>query len=893
MNLEAGTRLGPYEIVAPLGAGGMGEVYLARDTRLDREVAVKVLPELLCASADFKQRFEREARTVSSLNHPNICALYDVGSHEGREYLVMELLRGETLAERLKRGPLPADQVRRYGMELADALDRAHRQGIVHRDLKPGNVMLTPSGAKLMDFGLAKPGFPQNAASGLTAVPTQTTPLTAEGTIVGTFQYMSPEQVEGKEADPRSDIFALGAVLYEMATGKRAFEGKTQISVMAAILEKDPPSMSALQPMTPPALERLVYTCLRKNPEERLQSARDVKLHLEWVDEAGSRAGVPAPLAARRRVQHRLAWLAAAAFAIVAAGLGAAYVHATSGRPKPVWSYILPPEKTSFSFDASTGGPVISPDGTRMAFPANDPSGRRLLWVRPLSSLTAQPLEGTEDATFPFWSPDSRWVGFFVSGKLKKIDTFGGPPQTLCDVPGGRGGSWSPKGIIVFAPDVYGGLQRVPSAGGAPTDLIAIDKSRQQTSLRWPCFLPDGRHFIYWGGNPTSTSQTTNGLYLGSLGEPKQSFLFQSDSQGLYAPPGYLLFLRERTLMAQPFDADGLRTTGEAFPVAEEVANPQSFRLGHFSGSLDGRLVYQRGENGRMQVLRLNSSGGDAGSVGEPTDVITIRLSPDGQRLAEEVQDSQTKNVDIWIVDLARGVKTRFTFDPAFDTFPVWSPDGTRLAYSCNEKGHFDIYVKSATGAGDADALLVSDGDKYVTDWSRDGRYLTFTQIDSKGKNLADLFLLPLSGDRKPVPLVQTQFQEGSGVFSPDGRWIAYVSNESGKGEIYITSFPVSGGKWQVSQGGGTNPRWKPDGSGLYFRTPDGKLMAVSVVSKGPAVEVGTPQQEAKIQLGEQASNLWVYDALPKGGGFIVLRPERTESVPLVFVTHWPQGIRR
>ncbi len=435
MDLTNGTKLGPYEIVAPLGAGGMGEVYKALDTRLDREVAVKVLPADLAANPDFKQRFEREAKTISSLSHANICALYDVGHEDGVDFLVMELLEGETLAERLKRGPLPAEQVQRIGIQIAEALDSAHRRGLIHRDLKPGNIMLTASGAKLMDFGLAKPGVVPQGGSSLTAMPTQTTPLTAEGTLVGTFQYMSPEQIEGREADVRSDIFALGSVLYEMATGTRAFEGKSQISVMASILEKDPPSMSELIPMTPPALERLVRTCLAKDPEDRFQSARDVKLQLEWVAEAGSRAGVPAPLVSRRKSRQRLAWGAAAVLFLLASGFAAAYFREASVRPSSVWSYVLPPDKTNFDFDANVGGPVLSPNGKRLVFEANDKTGKRLLWVRPLNSLTANPLEGTDGATFPFWSPDSRSVGFFASGKMKKIDTFGGPPQVLCDAP--------------------------------------------------------------------------------------------------------------------------------------------------------------------------------------------------------------------------------------------------------------------------------------------------------------------------------------------------------------------------------------------------------------------------------------------------------------------------
>jgi Tol biopolymer transport system component len=645
--------------------------------------------------------------------------------------------------------------------------------------------------------------------------------------------------------------------------------------------------------MAPPALERLVQTCFKKDPEERLQSARDVKLHLEWIGEAGSRAGTPAPLATRRKTRQRLAWTLVGACGILAAGFAFAYFREASVRPRPVRSYVLPPEKTSFAFDAATGGPVLSPDGTRMIFAAVDASGKKILWVRPLDSLTAQPLEGTEEASFPFWSPDSRFVGFFVPGKLKKIDTNGGPPQTVCPAANGRGGSWSAKGVMVFAPEIYGGLQRVPSAGGTPTALTELDKSHQQTSHRWPVFLPDGDHFLCWAGNPTSTTQEANGVYLGSLEEKEMRFLVQADSDGLYCPQGYLLFLRDRSLMAQPFDAGGCKTTGEAFPVAEEVANPQSFRRGCFSASRDGSLVYQTGENGRMQAVWLNSTGGDAGTVGDLAFIMAIRLSPDGQRVAEAVQEGQTKNVDLWLLDLARGVKTRFTFDPSPDMNPVWSPDGSRVAFSSNQKTHFDIYAKSATGSGDKEPLLISDADKYTTDWSRDGRYIAYTQLDSRGKTQADIFVLPLAGERKPYAFLQTEFAEGNAVFSPDGHWMAYQSNESGKGEVYVTSFPKAGGKWQVSQGGGAVPRWRHDGAGLYYRMPDGKLMEASIASKGTALEVGTPFQVSKIQLGEFGPNQWVVEPSPKDDRFLVLRPEKTASTPLTLVTHWPEGIKR
>ena len=900
MPLTSGAKLGPYEILAPLGAGGMGEVYRARDTRLDRSVAIKVLPSHLSSDPQRRERFEREAKAISALNHPHICTLHDIGREGETDFLVMELVEGQTLAARLEKGPLSSDLVLRLGIEISDALDKAHRLGIIHRDLKPGNIMLTPrSGSKLLDFGLATPVVtPESAA---TAMLTASKPLTKEGTILGTFHYMAPEQLEGREADARSDIFAFGAVLYEAATGKKAFEGKTTASVIAAVLASEPAPMSTLQPLTPPALERLVKTCLAKDPDERFQSAHDLNLQLRWIAEAGSQAGVPAPVVVRRKLHQQLAWGLAAACLIIAAVFAVAYFRAASVVSRPVRSYILPPEKTEFQFAPSTGGPVLSPDGTRVVFPAHDASGKMLLWVRPLDSLSAQPLQGTEGASYPFWSPDSRFLGFFVPGKLKKIDVSGGPPQTVCDAPSGRGGTWNTDDVIVFTPEVSGPLSRVPAAGGAPAPLTQFDKTLQQTSHRWPVFLPDGRHFVYWAGDPFSAT-ATNGVFLGSLEGKEQHFLFQTESDALYAPPGYLLYMREQSLMAQPFDAGSLKLTGDAFPIAELVANPQNFRLGFFSVSQNGVLIYLTGSGAQARFAWLDANGKQLTVVGDMDFYGQLRLSPDGSHLAEIVNDPLGRNSDIWLIDLGRGVRTRFTFDPAVHYFPVWSPDGTRIAFASSRRGPLNLYVKGSSGAGTEEPLIESDGSKFPTDWSRDGRFIAFNFIDPKGKTNFDIWVLPMFGDRKPFPFLQTQFSEGGAVFSPDGHWIAYQSDESGNTEIYIAPFegqPAAatggpqGGKWQVSQGGGRVPTWRRDGKGLYYLGSEGKLMEAVVTPKGSAVEMGIPHEVLQARFTVLGQFARTYDVSPDGKRFLVLSSEETGATPLTLVTNWTAGLKK
>ncbi len=878
MTLTTGSRLGPYEIASPIGAGGMGEVYKARDTRLERDVAIKILRPSESTSEEMKQRFEREAKAISQLSHPNICALYDVGSHEGTEYLVMEYLEGETLAGRLAKGPMELGQLIPVGIQIADALDRAHRQGIVHRDLKPGNVMLTKGGVKLLDFGLAKTLAPQSAQTQLTSLPTMASPqhLTQQGTILGTFQYMAPEQLEGGEADARSDIFALGAVLFEMATGRKAFEGKSQASLIGAILKENPPSVSSIAPMTPPALDRAIATCLAKDPENRFQTAHDVKLQLQWIAEGGSQAGLPAPVAQRRKSREKLAWALAAAAALAAAGFAFGFVRRAPAHPQVVRFEIpTPPELTTID------APRISPDGKIIAFNATDSSGRSRIWVRALDALKARALDGTEGAGRPFWSPDSRFIGFVAAGKLQKIDVTGGPPQKICDAPGGSDGTWSTSGVILLDGTGPQPIRRVPASGGTAVDFVKQDASRKERTVAWPEFLPDGRHFLYMA---TGEKPEDNVYRIGSLDSTGSKTLASAQTLVSYAPPGYLLFVRDRTLVAQPFDAKALKTTGEPTPLAEQIGT-DSVGLARFSVSRNGTLVYRTGESGNRFVW-MDRSGKEGEAVGDPGDSRNPAFSPDGERLAYDLADSRRGKTDVWIRDLKRGVSSRFTFDTDGAFAPLWSPDGKRVVYTVGN----DLFEKASEGLGEEKPLLKSDELKFACDWSRDGKYIAYS---SQGKETAfDIWILPTFGDMKPVPFVKTPFAELRPVFSPDGRFLAYQSNESGRAEIYVQSFPGPGGKWQISTAGGIEPHWRGDGKELYYRAPDQKLMAVEIQA-GSTVTAGAPQP---LFQGRFDSSVAREHYIPTRDGkrFLVVAPLGREAMtPTTVVLNWHADLGR
>ncbi len=892
MSLAPGTRLGPYEIESPIGAGGMGEVYRARDTRLDRTVAIKVLPSHLCQRPHLKERFEREARTISRLQHPNICTLYDVGHESGIDFLVLEHIEGETLSERLARGPLPLEEVLKRGIEICEGLEKAHRSGVVHRDLKPGNIMLAKTGAKLLDFGLAKP-LEIAPASALTA--SQTLPsrlggdprkvLTEEGAIVGTFLYMSPEQLEGKEADARSDIFALGAVLFEMATGKRTFEGKTPASVIAAILEREPPPISSLQPMSPPALDFLDKACLAKDPNERWQTAHDVKLQLKSIAEA-----VPGGEAARRNARtlstrERGAWIAGV-LALLAI-LGATYLRRSATAVHPAWSYIIAPERTTFSYFA---GPVtLSPDGRRLAFVATTSQGKETIWVRSLDSPAAQELPGTEGASYPFWSGDSRFLGFFANGKLKTMEASGGPVLTVCDAPGTRGGTWNRDGTILFA-GTWSPIYRVSASGGVPTPVT--NPNRPALSHRWPYFLPDGRHFLYLEANFAGGSVESASVYVASLDSKENKLLLHARSNVAYLN-GHLLSMRQGTLMAQPFDAERLETKGDAVPVAEHVQFDELVWRGVFSVSENGVLAYQDGATlANSQLLMFDRKGTLLKRFGEPADFTSQRVSPDGQKLVAARLDPNGGNYGLWT--WSGNNWTRLTFGPSRDTFPVWSPDGSRIILASNKKGPYDLYVKPSSGAGNEEILLETSSSKFPTSWSSDGRYVAYN-VTNPDKRRVEVWVLPLFGDRKPFPFLQADSNVGQGHFSPDGRWMAYVSDESGRVNVYVTPFPGGKGKWQVSTDGGSFARWRRDGKELFYLSGDGQIMAAEVNGTGSEFQVGTvhPLFQVLLKTGPSRYDLTVtseqigYDVSTDGLWFAVNSPVDASASPITLVTNW------
>ena len=882
MTLAAGTKLGPYEILAPVGAGGMGEVYKAKDTRLGRDVAVKVLPATLSSSAELRQRLDREAKTISALSHPHICALFDVGRENDVDYLVMEFLEGETLADRLGKGALSMDQSLRIAIEIAGALDAAHRSGIIHRDLKPGNVMLTKSGVKLLDFGLAKLVEPDRGeVSQATSMPTalqQSQPLTTRGTILGTFQYMAPEQLEGGDADARSDIFAFGCVLYEMLTGQKAFTGKSQASLIGSIMSSDPPPISSIQPMIPASLDRIVKGCLAKEPEHRWSTAHDVMLQLQWIAEGGSMAGVPAPLVARRKNREKLAWGLLAAALLAAAALAVGFARRKPQLAPLVRFDIVPPPEI-----ATMDVPRISPDGRLLAFDATDMEGKARIWVRPLNSLTAQPLMGTDGGVRPFWSPDSRYIAFIADGVMKKVDVSGGPPTKVCDAPGGSDGTWSPEGVILFDGTGTDPIYRVPAVGGTRTVAVVQDPAKKETSVGWPQFLPDGKHYIYL---VTGEKPEDSVYWIASIDSPDKTKLAPAQTLVEYAPPGFLLFVRDRTLVAQPFDASARKITGEPVPLAEKIGT-DNVGLARFSVSNNGVLAYRTGETGGRLLWR-DRSGKELETLGDTGDYTNPSLSPTGDRLAFSLTDARSVKNDVWIRDLARGINSRFTLGPGNNYRSVWSPDGATIVFSSDRSGVIDLYEKATKGSGEEKLLLHSDEFKSAASWSPDGKYLLYASRNAKTQ--WDLWALPMLGDKKPIPIAVTPFNEAAPMLSPDGRYVAFVSNESGREEIYVQTFPEPGGKWQVSNGGGSEPSWRGDGKELYYRSTDQKLMAVEIRS-GADFQAGVPQAlfPIRVRVGNPRNK---YTPSPDGQRFMVAAPLGRDAMsPTTVVLNWTAGM--
>ena len=861
-------------VEAPLGAGGMGEVYRSRDTRLDRIVAIKILPQHLMEKPNAKQRFEREARAISSLQHPNICTLYDVGHQDGVDFLVMEYLQGETLADRLTKGALSIEQVAKYGIEICEGLEKAHRSGVVHRDLKPSNIMLTKTGVKLLDFGLAKALEVAPAAS-LTSLPTLSKsrepapekPLTAEGAIVGTFQYISPEQLEGKDADARSDIFALGAVLYEMATRKRAFEGKSQASVIAAILEREPPPISTLQPMSPPMLDRVVKTCLAKDPDARLQSAHDVKLQLEWIRDAGSTSSISAPPVSRRRLSQIIAWSIAAMCFLGAIALAATLFLRVPKSSQPVRSSLLPPSGSTFE----PYNLAISPDSTRLAFVALGPDGQDTLWVRSLAASSAQQLSGTTGAAFPFWSPDGRRIGFFAAGKLKIADILGGTVEVLADARAGRGGTWNRDGIIVFAPDIGGPLFRISDTGGATAPVTAIPHSGQ--ACRWPFFLPDGKHFLYFVDWSSPSDPQQNGIYVGSLDSMPPKLISAELTGNIVYASGHLLYVRNRSLMAQPFDQDRLETTGPAVPVAaEELEKHAGFSESGFSVSQNGMLVFQSAADSPSRLVWYDPTGKELAEV-PGAGYKDPAISPNGRFLAVSSDDGHNGKYFIRVFDLERGISTPLT-DGGRDEAPTWTRDGKRISYGAEHGAGLPIQDVPVDGSA-SPRVLVTGNRVVPCGWSPDG-HLVFMQFDRGFPSLA------IYSD-KDHNVTQFVSADSEGQFSPDGKWIAAAG-------IFVQPFPGPGARIQISNGDDAQPRWSRDGKQIFYLQPDRKLMAVNFDSRTGAASA--PRELFQTRVVAPNFNLFQYDVAPDGR-FLINSLPADHSSPLTLIANWDALVKK
>jgi serine/threonine protein kinase len=882
-----GRRLGPYEILSAIGAGGMGEVYKARDTRLDRIVAIKVLPTHLADRAELRERFEREAKTIASLNHPHICVLHDIGHQDGTDYLVMEYLEGETLAQRLVKGPLPLEQVLQYGIEIADALDKAHRKGITHRDLKPGNIMLTKSGTKLLDFGLAK--LAQEAAPSTpdSQLPTMKSVVTAEGTILGTLQYMAPEQVEGKqgEIDARTDIFAFGAVVYEMATGKKAFEGKTSASVMAKIMEAEPPSMASLQPMTPPILDRVVKRCLAKEPDKRWQSANDLANELKWISEGGSQIGLP-PSATARGIHSLVGWalilsLCALLLGAAISGIAIWNLKPSPRRPVSRATITLPPglELAGLGF----GPPIaISKDGTQLAFVGRQGTGTQQIYLRALDSSEAKPIPGTEDGYDPFFSPDGQWLGFFAGGKLKKVSLNGGAAVTLSDAGNPVGASWGSQGIIAFAPSGNSPLLQVSDSGSEQQPLTRLGNG--ETSQFRPEFLPGSKAVLFVGETNGGAEQIA--VQSLTTGE-RRNLAF--GSQPRYAASGHLLYTQGTTLMAVPFDAQRLEIKGASVPVAEGIAQSDSYWSSLYNISDSGSLVYVSEASPGLQrkMVWVSRNGVEQPVSAPPRAYQYVRLSPDGRRVAVEIDDQ------IWLYDLARDTLTKFTFEGNVNQSPVWSPDGKRIAFYSNKEGTaFNLWWQLEDGSGGLERLVTRDLVDVPRSFSSDGQFLAFHENNPKTQK--DIWMLRMS-DRKMLPFLQTAFNEGGPSFSPDGHWLAYVSNESGRPEVYVQPYPGPGGKWQISTEGGTEPTWNHNGKELFYRSGN-KMMALDVVTAS-SFSAGKPHVLFE---GQYYTSDWplistAYDVSADGQRFLMVkRTEQAASVTQInVVINWFEELKQ
>jgi serine/threonine protein kinase len=846
MPLEPGTKLGRYEIRSQIGAGGMGEVYLARDPKIGRDVAIKVLPSALSDDKERLARFEQEAQAAGSLNHPNILAIYDVATDNGALYVVSELLEGETLRDVISGTPLPIRKALNLGLQAAHGLAAAHEKGIIHRDLKPENLFVTVDGRlKILDFGLAKL-TERNGDESKSDLPTRKVNTDA-GAVMGTVGYMSPEQLRGKPVDQRTDIFSFGTVLYEMLSGQKAFQKDSTADTISAILREDPPELSVTNKNIDPGLERVVHRCLEKNREQRFHSASDLAFALESLSGSQSRVDTSSlgtstfetpPV--RRALWAQIGWAMAGLLLISTVIFAYLYVHRAASVTDTLSFSINAPEKTSFA-EAGT----ISPDGRQIAFVVTDAAGSTSLWVRSMDSIELKRLTGTEGASFPFWSPDSKFIGFFASGKLKKIDVNGGPPQILADASGDpRGGSWAPDGTIIFSPSTSSSLLKISSNGGSTSEVTKLDPDIKQYSHRWPQFLPDGKHFIYFGRGENKDAQ---GIYVASVDSAESKFVLVTTTLARFVPSangdrdGELLFVRDGALMSAHFSPSKFEIIGDATPIAQGIlafpteVGPTAYAA--FSTSNTGALIYREGNRQQTQLVWLDRSGKSEEKLFEPAIYHEPSLSPDGKKILVGRQDEGPQ--DLYMLDLVRGSPQRLTFDPQNDVSSVLSPDGSQIIYASNRSGAFDFYEKASNGAGADELILPGKSNQFPDSWSKDGKYLLY-EVDNGVDYKFDLFILPLTGDRTPFPYLQTSFIEAHAQFSPDGKWIAYVSDQNGRADVYVESFPRGSGKWQISTAGGDQPQWRTDGKELFYLAPDRNIMSVSV-SNSDGLSFGRP----------------------------------------------------
>jgi len=885
MTLSPPKRLGPYEILAPLGAGGMGEVYRARDTRLDRTVAIKILPQHLSTDQMGKQRFEREAKAISGLNHPHICILHDIGQQDGIDFLVMECVEGETLAKRLEKGPLPMEQVLKYGRQIADALDKAHHCGIVHRDLKPGNIMLAPTGAKLLDFGLARPAESLSSATTIAGV-APSSPVTAEGTIVGTFQYMSPEQVEGRDLDGRSDIFSLGAVLYEMVTGKKAFEGKSQLSVASAILEREPPAINSVKPLTPPTLDHAIRRCLAKDRDERWQTAKDLALELKWVAENGQ-LGLPESNVQSRRTRPSitmvLIWGGAALLLAAFAGLSAWMMKPVPSPAVGRAVITLPPGQRLAGLDETAI--ALSNDGTQLAYIALQ-GGTQQIYLRSMDNSQPRAMTGTEGASSPFFSPDGQWLGFFAEQKLKKVSLTGGGVVTLSDVTDPHGGSWSNQGTIAYSALPVGPLQQTPDAAAAPRPLTHLEKG--EVSHRSPEFLPGGKSLLFAAG--TSSFNWGEEAHVVAQENNDRRDLITGAVSPKYATTGHLVYAQGGNVLAAPFDAQHLAITGPAAPLVEGVLQSRITGATQFAISANGSLAFiSGGMRTDFRKLIWVDRNGKEQPVAAPTRAYLFpRLSPDGKHVAVGITEETTQ---VWSYDLDRETLTRITFEGNQSLNAVWSPDGKMIAFRSHQATSDGIYLKRSDGGGEQQKLISSDRAKIPMSWSPDGQTIAFMEISSTTG--FDLWVLSLS-DQKPRLFLQTSANESAPRFSPDSHWLAYVSNESGRYEIYVQAYPGPGSKLQISTDGGTEPVWNPNGRELFYRSGN-KMMAVDVVSQ-PVFTASKPHVLFQGRFLPTPATSPNFDVSRDGRRFLMVEavePEEQGPTQINIVFNWFEELKR